>query len=217
MSYNSRSAGTLPLGSPVPERLRTAVHKELDKARAEVEAVKADAAAARERAEQARIKLLKSNRDAKVRLRATAAIMMTGALIKMAWQATQAPSPVPTPITVPPSPSSAAAPSAVSAPPSPDAAGGADQSAGALAMERLLTAFHSFPEEDQPDIVREVNAKHWSDSTTCPFAWNDAGKPSLYVGSEKKDTPVPLLANALNQCASGVERLRAERDAVAGR
>ena len=200
------SASTLSLRNPSPGAGKRGAPSELDKARAETELMRAQAKAERESAEQLRATLRKSTRDAKVRMRATAVILMTAALLKIAWEAAYKPEPVPTPITAQPSsPSPGAQIAAKNAPL-------ADQSEGALALERLRTAFHSFPGEDQMDVVREVNERRWGPEMTCPLVWNDAGVPALYVGDKKGEMPPPLVAKALNHCAGGIERLRAERD-----
>jgi hypothetical protein len=173
---------------------------ELEKARAEIKRFRADAAAAQERADTAQKQLLKSGRGAKVRLRVTAAIMMTAALTKIAWTASDPDLPVTplSPITT------TTAPSTASAWPSP---GGPKQIEADAAMGRLLTAFHSFPDQDQPAVVREVNRRYAGSSFACPMAWND-GLPALSL--RDNGTAEPMMGGALKQCAAGVEKLRLE-------
>ena len=86
-----------------------------------------------------------------------------------------------------------------------------DKSEGGKALERVRDAFHLFPELDQSQVVKEVNGRYAGDEMTCPIAWQD-GKPVLFVGDTQGQKP-PSVAEALNRCANGIERLRAERDA----
>ncbi len=79
-----------------------------------------------------------------------------------------------------------------------------------VGLDRLRDAFHSFPEEDQPTVVREVNLRYAGTEFTCPLAWIQ-GIPELSVKDKRNNQP--MMAEALNQCASGVERLRREKDA----
>ena len=204
---------TISLRSPFHEAIQGGPLTELDKARAEADKLRAEAAAAVAKAEKLRASMLRSTRDAKFRLRATAAVMMTAALLKLAWQAANATTPVPVPERAQPLPPSAAAPASVN--PAPAQAGedgeAVDPSPGALALERLRTAFHSFPDEDQWEVVRQVNERYAGAGLACPLEWKD-GIPALYVGDKKGDAP-PSMVKALNQCSEGVEKLRLERDA----
>jgi hypothetical protein len=137
-------------------------------------------------------------------------IMMTAALVKLGWEAAHAPVPVPIPAIAQPLPASGGA--IGSAHHAGDSAGWAEPGAGMLALERLRTAFHSFPGEDQWVVVHDVNQKFASIGLTCPLEWRN-GIPALYVG-EGKDAASPSVVAALNQCATGVEKLRTENDAV---
>jgi hypothetical protein len=173
----------------------------------ELKRVKAEAAAARQVAEQSQTKLVESRRDNRLRLRLTALVMMTAALMKLAWQAGHAPQP--TPGTVQP-----LARLASSIPARFDGQGGG--SSGSLvigqfprALNRLSAAFHSFPDEDQMEIVHEVNRKYPGSSMTCPLVWKN-GVPALYVG-EKTGEPPPSLIHAVEQCAKEIEKLRVEK------
>jgi hypothetical protein len=155
--------------------------------------------------------MVKAGRDNKLRLRTTAVIMMTAALLKLGWEAAHAEAPVPAAgIAQPLTPAAAAIPVA-----SIDRgkAGSIDSSEGAVAMERLRDAFHSFPDQDQTILVREINTKYAGTEMTCPLVWND-GVPALYVGDRKGGAPPPLMAAALNRCANAVEKLRADKDAA---
>ena len=209
MNENVRSASTLSLRSPFAAPPRRRQPTELEKARAETERIREEAAAAHQAAAEARARMQKSARDAKVRLRVTAVIMMTAALIKLGWEAAHAPDPVPTPIVAQSLPAVG-----VTSPRAPGQTSdtATDASPGAKALERLRGAFHAFPEEDQMDVVREINAKYPGPGLACPLVWKD-GVPSLYVGDPKASTP-PSMVNALNRCATEAEKLRAEKDAA---
>jgi hypothetical protein len=181
---------------------------ELASSKAEVRRVTDEAAAARHASEQLRVNVAKSRRDNKFRLRVAAVIMLMAALIKIAWVSAQSP-PAPPSLAVPLPPLAAASVPIVN----PAAA-----SEGLIppanlqlsrALNRLSDAFHSFPEEHQMDVVREINQKHPGDALACPMAWSE-GEPALYVGDKKGEVP-PSVVGTLNQCASEVEKLRAER------
>jgi hypothetical protein len=201
MNETAQGGTTLNLRNPFGAAGKADLPRtELEKAKAEAQAARAQAAAAVENAERLRANLLRSKRDAKVRLRITAAIMMTAALLKIAWQAAQAPAADAVPLKTQP----LAASAALNGVNSSDRA--FKDSAAVLALERVRTAFHAFPEEDQVDLVREVNQTYAGIGLSCPLEWRD-GVPILRVGDP------PSMAAALNQCAAGVERLRADRDA----
>lgn len=173
---------------------------ELEKARAEVQRARADMAAAQDRADQAKAKLQQATRDAKVRLRWTAVIMMTAALLKVGWEAAMRQSPVTSSEIVQPMAESSGAMAVQSGAPTE----------AQVALERLHDAFYAFPDEDQPAVVKEVNARYAGSEFTCPLAWSE-GVPALSVKDRGKAEP--MMAGALNRCAAGVERLRRERDA----
>lgn len=191
----------LSLRSPAGKR---GAPSELEKAKAEAERAKADSVAAQARADQARVKLEKSTRDAKVRLRATAVIMMTAALVRLGWEAANAPPPVVKPSLVQPMTASKDAMSLSSS--------NAAVPEAEIALDRLRNAFHTFPEKDQPIVVREVNERYAGTEFTCPLAWAE-GIPALSVKDQGNSQP--MVAAALNRCAAGVERLRREIDAAA--
>ena len=144
--------------------------------------------------------MLKASRRSKVRLRMTAMIMMTAALLKVAWEAANPAPPI----------ASALQPVGHSAAPAPPPS--LEDTEAQVALERLRDAFRNFPDEDQPTVVREVNARYARTEFTCPLEWTD-GVPALSV--KDKGPQRPLMAGALNQCAAGVERLRREKDAAA--
>jgi hypothetical protein len=182
---------------------------ELESAKAELARAKAESAAAQQAAERSEANLKKSRRDNKVRLRLVAVVMLTAALVKIAWQSMQAPvAPV---VTAAPLP---ATPAAVSAPNTIQSAGASDTVQNrqfVRSLNRLRDAFHAFPEKDQMDLVREINQKQAGGPMACPLAWNAAGIPSLSVGDNKGQAP-PSMIVALDQCASAVEKLRAEKE-----
>ncbi len=211
MNDNIRSASTLSLRVPFNAPHRRKQPTELEKARAETERIREEAAAAHEAAAEARTRMQKSARDAKFRLRATAVIMMTAALVKLGWEAAHAPDPAPMPLvaqTLPPAGVASASKSRQTS----DNSASTDASPGAKALERLRTAFHAFPEEDQMDLVREINERYPGPGVACPLVWTD-GVPALYVGDPKGKAP-PSMVNALNRCALEAEKLRIERDAA---
>ncbi len=141
-----------------------------------------------------------------MRLRVTAMVMITAALLKLGWQASQAPTRPATPsVAQPLTASRDALPVQSDHSPIPQAE---------VALNRLRDAFHEFPEKDQPTVVREVNERFAGTEFSCPLAWAD-GVPSLSV--KDKGKAEPMMAAALNQCAAGVERLRNEVDAAAER
>ncbi len=191
----------LSLRSPAGKR---GTPTELEKAKAETERAKADTKAAQVRAEQARAKLEKSTRDSKVRLRVTAVVMMTAALLKLGWEAAQAPTP--------PTTQSLAQAVAASQDALPVQSSNAAIPQAEVALDRLSDAFHAFPEKDQPTVVREVNERFAGTEFSCPLAWAE-GIPSLSV--KDKGNAEQMMSAALNQCAAGVERLRKEVDAAA--
>lgn len=212
MSSNSRASNALKPCNPLWEVGQPSSRPtELEKARLEAEWARADAAAASERAERIHAQMLQTKRDAKVRLRITAIIVISAALIKMGWQAAHEPTPT---ASVTPPFQVAGGGTMLSLPPGTAESSAADeQSAANAALERLRDAFHTLPEEAQIDIVREINAKSLNGEMTCFLAWRD-GVPALYVGNKEDKPPV---ADALNRCAAGVERLRAERNGEAVR
>jgi hypothetical protein len=214
MNDNVRSASALSLRSPLREQAKGRPPIELEKARAEVERARADTAAAQERADQLKAKMLRSSRDAKFRLRATAVIMMTAALLKIGWEAAHA-STTPGFGSVQPSAQTAQAMSANSSSNSASASGPANNSEGVKALERLRDAFHSFPDEDQVELVHQINKHNVNGVMTCPLVWHN-GVPSLYVGDKTRDTP-PYVASSLNHCSEAVEKLRAETDVATRR
>jgi hypothetical protein len=186
---------------PIKGLVNAPVSSELEKARADVARLKADVAAARRVAENSEASLYKTRRDSKVRLRLTAVLMMTAALIKvMFFPARETEQNQSTQIT---------------------AVGGtiplsrvaqrisANNGEVMQALDRLREAFHSLPDEDQVDIVREINAQHPGESMACPLVWTD-GTPALYVGKKTGQTP-PWITKAINLCAAEVEELRMER------
>jgi len=206
MNQNGRaSANALMLRSPAAATAKRGPLTELEKAREEANRARADGAAAQERAEQAKARMLKSTRDAKVRLRVTAVIMMTAALLRLAWEANSQPSAPVAKVILPIGQSSVAGEKTVAANSQPTQA--------EVALDRLRDAFHSFPDEDQPAVVSEVNTHYAGTELTCPLAWSSKGIPALSV--KDNGEAVPLMAGALNQCAAGVEKLRQERDAAA--
>ncbi len=198
-SSTQPAANALALRRPPAKTTQQDIAAQLDRARA-------DAVAAQRRADEARAKMIKSSRDSKVRLRVTAVVMMTAALLKLAWQAASSQPPPPSAAILQPLPSSS---SASSLPVRPTV----DASASAAALDRLRDAFHSFPDQDQPDIVREVNERYANQGLTCNLAWKD-GSPALSVGGKDANIP-PMMARALDRCAEGIEKLRAEKDAAA--
>ncbi len=130
--------------------------------------------------------------------------MMTAALVKVGWEAAMAQPPTPkSKIVQPMTVSNGAMPVREGERP-------VQQTEADAALDRLREAFHSFPDEDQPAVVREVNARFGGSEFTCPLAWTE-GVPALSVKDGGKTEP--MMAGALNRCAAGVERLRKERDA----
>lgn len=186
-------------------RVKGAGPTELEKARQEASRARADALAAQERADQARERLLKNKRDTKMRLRATAVIMLTAALLRLAWEAsnTQPPAPV----------ASAVQPIAQGTAGALPEASTTETTQAELALDRLRDAFSSFPDEDQPAVVSEVNARYAGTEFSCPLAWSTKGMPTLSVGGNGGSQPI--IARAANQCAAGVEKLRSDRAAAA--
>jgi hypothetical protein len=169
---------------------------------AELEQAKTEARRAWAAAERARVALVKTKQDAKFRLRVTAVLMMTVALAKMAWVAANSEPEATAPTVVQPMAKSAGGTPANSA---------TDGTGSTIALDRLRDAFHSFPDEDQPDVVREVNRRYAGSEFACPLSWTD-GFPALWLKNSGKVEP--MMATALNQCAAGVEKLRQERDAA---
>jgi hypothetical protein len=198
-------ASTLNLRKPrnKAEEEKFRMNAELENAKAELQRVKAEAAAAQQATER-RIK--KSRRDAKVRLRVTAVVMLTAALIKIIWLSAHTPQ-APILPTVPLPATAGGITAAYAATNSPG------NYEFTRSLNRLRDAFHSFPDDDQLDIVREINRRHPGAAMACPLAWNAAGVPSLYVGDEEGQVP-PSVITALNQCASEVEKLRVEKGLV---
>jgi hypothetical protein len=181
-------------------------------ARAEVVRAKAEAASAHEVNEQLRAALGKSEMSKATKFRFVAsatAVLMVAALVKMAYVASVNHSDrhvaEPRPI------AQKAAPVPLPLPPRiPHSANSASGVEFAKALTRLHDAFNSFPDEHQMDIVREINEKNPGGPMACPLAWND-GEPALYVGGKLGRLPLSL-SDALNQCATEVEKLRIERD-----
>jgi hypothetical protein len=137
-------------------------------------------------------------------------VMMTAALATLAWQAAHAPPP---PEAVQP-----LARLAASIPFHFDGQQpGYSDALGPFprALNRLREAFHSFPNEDQIEIVREVNRKYPGTSMTCPLVWKN-GVPALYIGA-KTGEPPPWLLHAVERCADEVEKLRDEKDLISRR
>jgi len=207
-SRNSASTLGLRPSRIKSEKDKARVSAELENAEAELQRLKAEAAATAERAaEQLRATVKKSRRDAKVRLRVIAVIMLTAALIKITWQFAEAPvAPLMRAIPLPAMHGGIAAPAG--------ADGTTSDSPGTReftrSLDRLRDAFHSLPDEDQLAVVREINEKHPGDAMACPLVWNVQGVPSLFLGDRKGDVPPSMIA-ALNQCASEIEKLRAEK------
>jgi hypothetical protein len=178
---------------------------ELEDAKAELQYFKAEAAAAERANVQLRASVKKSRRDATVRLRVIAVVMLTAALIKIAWLSAQAPvAPV---VRAAPLP---ALPGALPAAAEADTTDSPGTREFTRSLNRLRDAFHSLPEEDQLDVVREINEKNPDAAMACPLVWDAAGVPSLFLGDKKGDVPPSMIA-ALNQCASEIEKLRAEK------
>jgi len=202
MSQDVRAAGNaLMVRTPASATGRhAAAPAELERVRREVDQARADAVAARAR-------MLKSTRDSKVRLRVTAVIMMTAALLRLAWEAnSQLPAPT----------AKVIEPIRQSAPPAAlRVSANSQPTAAEVALDRLRDAFHLFPDEDQPVVVSEVNARYAGTDFTCPLAWSINGMPALLV--KDRGPAIPMMAGALNQCAAGVEKLREERDAAAAK
>lgn len=187
------------------DQLRTS--RQLEAAKAELERVKAEAAAAQRANEQLQINFEKSRRDTKVRLRVIAVVMLTAALIKITWQSVHSSSaPIKIAVSLP-AESGTATGDATANVDTSDSPGTRELS---RSLDRLRDAFHSFPEESQSDVVREINQKHPGAALACPLVWNNAGVPSLLVGDKTGNAP-PSMIVALNQCASEVEKLRAEK------
>jgi hypothetical protein len=172
----------------------------LERAKAALARLEAEVAASQRAADQLKSDLAKSRRNNKVRLRVTAVVMMTAALIKLTWDATHAPPPI-----LPPATSTI--PSSL-APHSGDSSDNAVEGSAPQALDRLRSAFLTMPDMDQLDIVREINRKHSAGPLACPLAWKD-GVPSLSLGDQQGEAPT--MAAALNRCASEVEKLRIER------
>jgi hypothetical protein len=172
----------------------------LENAKAELQRVKAEAAAAQQANER---RLKKSRRDAKMRLRVTAVVMLTAALIKITWLSAQTPPPP-----IPPANASGIIPAYAAQ--SDDLTDSPANQEFTSSLNRLRDAFHSFPDEYQLDIVSEINRRHPGAAMACPLAWNAAGVPSLYVGDKESHAPPSVIA-ALNQCASEVEKWRTEK------
>jgi len=178
------------------------------KAAEEIKRIKAEAVAAIQAAEQWQARLTDLRRDNKRRLRLTALIMMTAALTRLAWEAAHTPEP----------PLATIQPLTGLAGSLPPHFGTQDDKASGLAsnpqfsraLNRLRDAFHSFPEEQQENLVSQVNKKYSGGSPVCPLVWNQ-GVPALYVDEKE---PPPWLAHAIDRCASEVEKLRAEKDLV---
>jgi hypothetical protein len=226
MTDNFRSGGTLGLVSPYSSSGKDAP-SELEKARAETARVRVEIAAAHESAAQACAKMQQSKRDAKFRLRATAMVMMTAALLRLGWQAAHEPPAVPAAITVQPL---AVSSTGMSVSRSDQTGKGAssvdhntvdhitvdhitvDHSEGAKALERLRGAFLAFPDETNIEVVAEINAKYKGPGLACPLVW-EKGIPSLYVGDPEGVAP-PSMVNSLNRCSREAEKLRVEKDAA---
>jgi hypothetical protein len=195
----SRNSASTPGLRPPPrtksEKDKARVSAELENAKAELQRLKAEAAATAERAAEQLRATVKKSRDAKVRLRVIAVVMLTAALVKITWQFAAAPV---VPVTrLAPLPG-------VSTTDSPG------MREFTRSLNRLRDAFHSLPEEDQVDVVREINEKHPGAAMACPLVWNAQGVPTLFLGDKKGDVPPSMIA-ALEQCASEIEKLRAEK------
>ncbi len=202
------STSTLSLRQPTKAEKDKLLAAELETAKAELQRAKAEAAAAQRATEQLRATVKKSRRDAKVRLRIIAVVMLTAALIKITWLSAQAPvAPVTRAAPLPAMPGGG-----IAMPPAAEAS--TTDSPGTHAftrsLNRLRDAFHSLPEEDQLDVVREINEKNPAAAMACPLVWNAQGVPSLFLGDRKGDVPPSMIA-ALDQCASEIEKLRAEK------
>jgi hypothetical protein len=207
MGHSARAKNTLNLRKPsnkAGERLRDS-RAELQKALAEATTSKAEAVAARESAEKARHRLAKSKRDAKVRMRVTAVLMMTAALFKLGWEAAHE---TPTIAKITRSAKTALNLTA-SAQMGKDPT--IDNSDGGKALNRIRSAFELLPELDQPEVVRQVNARNPGSEKACPIVWDD-GHPSLFVGDKEGTQPISIAAT-LNRCSTEIERLRADLDA----
>jgi hypothetical protein len=211
MNENMGTASALNLRAPFGAPSRWRQPSELESARAEIEHIREEAAAAYEAAAEARARLQKFARHVKFRLRATAVIMLTAALLKLGWETAHAPNPSPTTRV-----SRSLTPVGVTSEswPKPTAttATSVDNSAGANALKRLRDAFQAFPEEDQIDIVHEMNEKYAGPGRACPLVWKN-GAPSLYVG-DPTGFNSPSMVNTINRCASELEKLRVDRDAA---
>lgn len=208
MKENLDGASTLSLGTPPRQFAKLGGRTELEKAKAEVARVKAQAAEAEETARKLQASLVKTRRDNKMRLRVTAVLMMTAALIRLGFMATAEPAPAP--IQAQTTLAAAVSPTTTAQDATGSSSTNADQTNHAL--NHLRDAFHAFPAEDQMDLVREINEKHPGSSMACPLVWND-GEPALYVG-DAKDKSEPYMLQALNQCANELEKLKAERMAA---
>ena len=213
MNGNAHAANVLNmLSSMIEVKNKPSVQAQLEKAKAEAAALRAEAAKARESAAAERDRLLRSKRDGKVRLRVTAVVMMTAALIRIGWEATRTAEPPVTATVAGALPGSTHGVTAVNLSLKKTADGPTDDnSVGGKALERIRTAFHSFPELDQAEVVKEVNKRFPGEEMTCPITWQ-GGRPILSVGDSQGVGP-PSVGDALNRCASGIERLRAEKDA----
>jgi hypothetical protein len=179
----------------------------LEIAKAELQLAKADAAAAERVIEQLRANFKKSRRVATVRLRVIAVVMLTAALIKITWLSAQDSVTPPTPaMPLPVMHRSIGTPNTADA----DITDSPGTREFTRSLNRLRDAFHSLPEEDQRDVVREINQKNPGAAMACPLGWDAQGVPSLFLGDRKGDVPPSVIA-ALDQCAGEIEKLRTEK------
>jgi hypothetical protein len=109
---------------------------ELKRAQAELQRVKAEAAAAQQATERLRASVAKSRRDTKFRLRVVAVVMLTAALIKILWLSAQSPPALPK-IAAPLPPSNS-----LSTPGGAKAKGGASDSSADVQFSRALNRLH---------------------------------------------------------------------------
>ena len=182
--------------------LRTTFRENGQRQPTELERARAEVLAAQQREYEAQVKLEKTKRAAKVRLRVTAFLMMTAALVKLAWNWNDGPVPA-TATSVEKLITQSTAAILVKT--------GVRPTESEAALLRLHDAFITLPEQDAQDVVQEVNKRYAGTEFTCSLAWNE-GMPALSVKSSAGNPP--MLASAANQCAAGVERLRRERDAA---
>jgi hypothetical protein len=180
---------------------------ELENAKAELLRLKAEAAVAECATEQLRANFKKSRRVATVRLRVIAVVMLTAALIKITWLSAQAPvAPATRAMPLPAMHGGIGTPNTADA----DITDSSGTREFTRSLNRLRDAFHSLPEEDQLDVVREINEKNPGAAMACPLVWNAQGVPSLFLGDRNGDVPPSVIA-ALDQCAGEIEKLRIEK------